>query len=258
MARQVKRALPKASARFAAVFGDQKAALGTFLEDTPLAPEGSGALACPAICGVRPFGAPEGEEVAAEDLPGPGGVGGGGGDGGRAAVAAFETFATALDKCLRDLRAYADGKRADFPRFFFLSNRELLDVLANGAEPDKVCRHLPKMFIETARLDLVPPPPDATDNEASEATGGGGGGDGDDRSRRSEGTKGSSKASKVCVGVLPSLFLSPPGGGWTALLLGPAPDGKRVGVSRLNSLAAARADRAIAPSGKRPGGSEAL
>jgi len=53
-------------------------------------------------------------------------------------VAEFEKFGTVLEKCLRDLRVYADSKRKDFPRFFFLSNRELLDVLANGAEPDKV------------------------------------------------------------------------------------------------------------------------
>lgn len=40
-----------------------------------------------------------------------------------------------------------DGKRRAFPRFYFMSAQDLLDVLSNGNQPGKVVPQFPKFFI---------------------------------------------------------------------------------------------------------------
>jgi dynein heavy chain len=39
-----------------------------------------------------------------------------------------------LDDCNKKLEDYMNQKRAEFPRFYFLSNEELIDILANAAD----------------------------------------------------------------------------------------------------------------------------
>lgn len=47
-----------------------------------------------------------------------------------------------------------DSKRRAFPRFYFVSPADLLDILSNGNAPAKVMCHMPKIFqaIETLYL----------------------------------------------------------------------------------------------------------
>lgn len=47
-----------------------------------------------------------------------------------------------------------DGKRRAFPRFYFVSTTDLLDILSNGNNPTKVMVHMPKIFqaIDTLHL----------------------------------------------------------------------------------------------------------
>lgn len=47
-----------------------------------------------------------------------------------------------------------DSKRRAFPRFYFVSPADLLDILSNGNAPPKVMTHMPKIFqaIETLFL----------------------------------------------------------------------------------------------------------
>jgi len=40
-------------------------------------------------------------------------------------------------------------------RFYFVSAADLLDILSNGNEPDKVMRHLTKLFDSMAKLKLT-------------------------------------------------------------------------------------------------------
>ena len=42
------------------------------------------------------------------------------------------------DSCKKKLSEFIDGKRRQFPRFFFMSESDLLDMLSNSSRPDKV------------------------------------------------------------------------------------------------------------------------
>ena len=57
-----------------------------------------------------------------------------------------------LSLCEKALAEYLETKRLAFPRFYFVSSADLLDILSNGNEPDKVMKHLTKLFDSIASL----------------------------------------------------------------------------------------------------------
>ena len=51
-----------------------------------------------------------------------------------------------LKICEKALNQYLDSKRKAFPRFYFVSVNDLLDILSNGNSPAKVNKHSTKIF----------------------------------------------------------------------------------------------------------------
>lgn len=59
-----------------------------------------------------------------------------------------------LDQVQKQLNKYLETKRRSFPRFYFLSDDELLHILANAHDPHKVQPHLKKCFDNINALDF--------------------------------------------------------------------------------------------------------
>lgn len=57
--------------------------------------------------------------------------------------------------CEKALNDYLETKRLAFPRFYFVSSADLLDILSNANQPELVQRHLTKLFDSIARLIFV-------------------------------------------------------------------------------------------------------
>ena len=54
----------------------------------------------------------------------------------------LKNMAHNLELCQRALNEYLDMKKKIFPRFYFVSNIALLDMLSNGNDPPKIMKHL--------------------------------------------------------------------------------------------------------------------
>uniref|UniRef100_A0A8C3FY90 Dynein axonemal heavy chain 17 n=1 Tax=Chrysemys picta bellii TaxID=8478 RepID=A0A8C3FY90_CHRPI len=64
----------------------------------------------------------------------------------------LEALQKSLALCEKALAEYLETKRLAFPRFYFVSSADLLDILSNGNDPVEVCRHLSKLFDSMAKL----------------------------------------------------------------------------------------------------------
>ncbi|XP_031213696.1 dynein heavy chain 11, axonemal isoform X3 [Mastomys coucha] len=63
-------------------------------------------------------------------------------------------FQHRLSRCEKALAEYLETKRVTFPRFYFISSSDLLDILSKGAQPTQVTRHLVKLFDSISDLQF--------------------------------------------------------------------------------------------------------
>ncbi len=56
------------------------------------------------------------------------------------------------DRCKKSLSDFLDGKRRQFPRFYFTSEADLLDILSNSSQPHKVLDQVDKILLATKEL----------------------------------------------------------------------------------------------------------
>lgn len=64
----------------------------------------------------------------------------------------LEAMQKDLTLCEKALAEYLETKRLAFPRFYFVSSADLLDILSNGNNPPMVAKHLTKLFDSMANL----------------------------------------------------------------------------------------------------------
>lgn len=69
-------------------------------------------------------------------------------------LATLEVLQTNLILCEKALAVYLETKRLAFPRFYFVSSADLLDILSNGNQPELVAKHLTKLFDSIAKLNF--------------------------------------------------------------------------------------------------------
>merc|ERR1712048_1102027 len=63
----------------------------------------------------------------------------------------LESLSVGLEKCQKSLNDYLDSKRNAFPRFFFISDDELLSILGSS-DPSCVQEHMIKMYDNISAL----------------------------------------------------------------------------------------------------------
>lgn len=64
----------------------------------------------------------------------------------------LEAIQKQLTQCEKALNDYLETKRIAYPRFYFISSADLLDILSNGNQPELVTKHLTKLYDSLAKL----------------------------------------------------------------------------------------------------------
>ena len=68
---------------------------------------------------------------------------------------ALQEFHHEIEICEKALNEYLEQKKKIFPRFYFVSNQALLDILSNGNNPEKVNEYLGDCFDGMKAMEFV-------------------------------------------------------------------------------------------------------
>ncbi|KAG8432457.1 hypothetical protein GDO86_016919 [Hymenochirus boettgeri] len=66
----------------------------------------------------------------------------------------LEALQQRLTLCEKSLADYLEAKRLKFPRFYFVSSTDLLEIISKGTQPKQVTRHFLKLFDNLADLQF--------------------------------------------------------------------------------------------------------
>merc|ERR1719262_995726 len=71
---------------------------------------------------------------------------------------ALTTICQNIETCEKALNDYLEQKKKAFPRFYFVANQALLDILSNGNRPLKVANYLGDVFdgVKTCNFEKDP------------------------------------------------------------------------------------------------------
>lgn len=67
----------------------------------------------------------------------------------------LKTYNESVDQIMKALASFLETKRTDFPRFCFLSDDELLEILAKQSDPNMIQGFLKQLFDGLFRLELT-------------------------------------------------------------------------------------------------------
>ena len=73
----------------------------------------------------------------------------------RSLLSRLEQHKEVLTTIQKALGTYLEKQRSQFPRFYFVGDDDLLEIIGNAKDPAKILRHLPKMFAGIAALLLA-------------------------------------------------------------------------------------------------------
>ena len=67
----------------------------------------------------------------------------------------LESATEELNVCKKALKDFLEGRQRQFPRYFFIAEADLLDILSNGSEPRKILFHTPKVYLCARTFNLA-------------------------------------------------------------------------------------------------------